>query len=151
MPAPSESLVRPQIGLIEVNTEPVHNALHSLMLIAKAAYLSGLGDWVLNTREALTAAELDNHHLVVEGLHYALYPQRHWPSFPAYLDYLQNMDPLLLRDRLLDGYFDLPCKRDQPSPYKSYEEVLRTPESYLDFLVGRFDPELVDEQLERQA
>ncbi len=151
MPAPAETLVRPQAGTIDVSIEPVHNLLHSLILISKAAYLSGLGEWVINTREALTPAELDNHRLVVEGLHYALFPQRHLPSFPAYLDYLEEMDPVALRDRLLDSYFDLACMRDEPGPYTTYEEVLRSPESYIDFLIGRFGPDIVDPDLERQA
>jgi DNA-binding transcriptional ArsR family regulator len=151
MPAPTASLVRPQIGTVEVSVDPVHNALHSLMSIVKAAHLSGLGDWVQNTRDALTTAELQNHRLVVEGLHYALYPQRDFPSFTAYVNHLENMDPVVLRDRLLDGYFDLPCMRDEPSPYKTYEEVLLSPENYLDFLLGRFGTEWVDPELEKQA
>lgn len=151
MPAPAETLVKPQTGAISVSIEPVHNALHSLMSLLKADQLSGLGEWVENTRAALTPAELENHRLVLEGLHYALYPQRHWPSFPAYIDHLENVDPVTLRDRLLDGYFDLPCMRDEPSPYKTYEEVLRSPEHYVDFLVGRFGPDHVDPELEKQA
>lgn len=151
MPAPTESLVRPQIALVEVGTEPVYNALHSLMLVHKAADVSGLSEWVQNTRDALTAGELANHRMVVEGLHYALYPQRRFNSFPDYVRHLQEMDPAQLRDRLLDGYFDLPCMRDEPSPYQTYEEVLQSPESYLDFLTGRFGAEIVDPQLERQA
>jgi len=151
MPAPTASLVRPQIATIEVSVDPVYNALHSLMSIIKAAHLSGLGDWVLNTRDALTTAEMQNHRLVVEGLHYALYPQRHFPSFPTYIDHLEKMDPFVLRDRLLDGYFNLSCMRDEPSPYSTYEEVLRSPESYLDFLINRFGSEHVDPDLERHA
>lgn len=151
MPAPAETVVRPQNSTIDVSIEPVHNVLHSMILISKAAYLSGLGEWVLNTREALTAAELNNHRLIVEGLHYALLPQRRLPSFPAYLDYLEEMDPVALRDQLLDSYFDLTCMRDEPGPYTTYEEVLRSPESYVDFLIGRFGAEIVDPELERQA
>jgi DNA-binding transcriptional ArsR family regulator len=151
MPAPAQTLVKPQTAAIEVRTEPVHNALHSLMSILKAEQLSGLGEWVENTRAALTPAELENHRLVVEGLHYALYPQRRWPDFPTFIDHLEAMDPLILRDRLLDGYFDMPCMRDEPSPYKTYEEVLRSPKSYIDFLIGRFGPEVVDPELEKQA
>jgi DNA-binding transcriptional ArsR family regulator len=151
MPAPAESIVRPSAAIIEVSTEPVHNALQSLFSIIKAAYLSGFSEWVQETRESLTPAELETNRLVVEGLHYALYPQRHFPDFPAYVDRLEEMDATRLRDRLLDGYFDLPCKRDKPSPYTTYEEVLRTAESYLDFLNGRFGPEHVDEELEKTA
>jgi DNA-binding transcriptional ArsR family regulator len=151
MPAPLEAVVKPQYGTIEIGVAPVHNALHSLMLIAKAEHLSGLGEWVTNTRDALTAAEFENHRLVVEGLHYALYPGRSWPSFPAYLDRLQTMDPVRLRDRLLDAYFDMPCMIDEPSAYHTYEEVLRSPENYVDFLTNRFGEEVVDPQLERQA
>jgi DNA-binding transcriptional ArsR family regulator len=151
MPAPAESIVRPPAAIFEVSVEPVHNALQSLFSIAKAAYLSGFSEWVQTTRETLTPAELQTNRLVIEGLHYALYPQRHFADFPAFVDRLEEMDAARLRDRLLDAYFDLPCMRDKPTPYTTYEEVLRTPENYLDFLNGRFGPEHVDEALEKTA
>jgi DNA-binding transcriptional ArsR family regulator len=151
MPAPALTIAKPQTGIVEVNIEPVHNALHSLMSILKAAHLSGLGEWVESTRAALTPDELETHRLVMEGLHYALYPQRQWSTFSAFIEHLQNMDPAALRMRLLDGYFTLPWMRDEPSPYQTFEEVLQSPESYIDFLTGRFGEEVVDPRLEKQA
>ena len=94
MPAPAETLVKPQDSTIEVSVEPVHNALQSLMIIQKAEHLSGLNDWVQITREAMTPAERENNRLVIEGLHYALYPQRQWSSFPDYIDHLESPDKL---------------------------------------------------------
>lgn len=151
MPAPSATLVRPESATITVSMEPVYSALNSLMLIAKSEHLSGLGEWIAATRAALTKAELDNHRMVMEGLHFALYPKQQWPSFPAYLDHLEEMDAIALRDRLLAAYFELPCAREEPSPYKSYEDILRSPESYVEFLTGRFGADHVDPEVERQA
>ena len=101
MPAPVEAVVRPQQNTIVVNLEPVHNALYSMLLIVRVDRLSGLGEWVTNTHDELTPAELANHRLVLEGLHYALIPRRSWPRFEAYLDWLEAMDPVALRDLLL--------------------------------------------------
>ena len=151
MPAPAEAVVRPQQNTVAISLDPVHSALYSLMLIVKVDRLSGLGEWVTNTYDDMTPSERANHRLVLEGLHYALFPRRDWPNFPAYLDRLETMDPVLLRDRLLESYFEMPCMRDEPSPYQTPEEVLHSPADYVNFLVGRFGTEIVDPDLERQA
>ncbi len=151
MPAPVEAVVRPQQNTIVVNLEPVHNALYSMLLIVRVDRLSGLGEWVTNTHDELTPAELANHRLVLEGLHYALIPRRSWPRFEAYLDWLEAMDPVALRDRLLEAYFEMPCKRDGPTPYQSVEQVLHSASDYADFLVCRFGEEFIDPDLEKQA
>jgi hypothetical protein len=151
MPAPAEVIVRPQQNMIAVNLEPVHNALYSLLLIVRVDQLSGLGEWVIKIRDTLTPTELATHRLVLEGLYYTLFPRRNWASFEAYLDRLETMDPVTLRDRLIDAYFEMPCKRDEPSPFQSIEQVLNNADDYVNFLTGRFGDEFIDPDLEKQA
>jgi len=141
----------PATASITAATEPANNALHSLTLIAKAEFLSGLADWVVETRAALSAAELQTNALVMIGFHYALFPERSWPTFPAYLSRLERMDPLLLRDRMLDTYLEMPCKTGDPTEYVTREQILSSADAYIDFLTRRFGAELVDEEMERQA
>ncbi|UCG23490.1 MAG: winged helix-turn-helix transcriptional regulator [Chloroflexota bacterium] len=151
MPAPAEVVVHPLQRTIAVSLLPVHNAIYSLTLIVKADRVSGLGQWVINTHDALTPAELENHRLVIEGFHFALFPRRDWPAFEAYLDRLESMDPGALRDRLLGAYFEMPDLRDDPTPYHSVEQVLRSPDDYVDFLIGRFGEEFIEPAIEKKA
>lgn len=151
MPAPTETLIRPTTSSVSAATEPVNNALHSLTLIAKADHLSGLGDWVMQTRAALSPAQWETHYLVMIGLHYALFPSRSWPSFPAYLDHLEAIDPVELRNRLIDAYLHMESSGLKPAPFTTREQVLRSADDYISFLSTRFGPDLVDEKMERQA
>lgn len=151
MPVPAKAIVLHQQNMFTVSLEPVHNALYSLLLIVRVDELSGLGQWVINTRDGLSPDELANHRLVLEGLYFALFPRRNWESFGAYLEGLETMNPASLRNRLLDSYFEMPCLRDEPSPIQSVEQVLRSADSYVDFLIGRFGEKYIDPDLEKQA
>ncbi|MDX1413518.1 MAG: metalloregulator ArsR/SmtB family transcription factor [Candidatus Promineifilaceae bacterium] len=151
MPAAVQTIIDPQTNIIEVALEPANNALHSLMLLIKAEKLTGLDPWVGRTIAALSATEYQTHRLVMLGLHYAVYPERSWSSFPAYLSHLENADPIYLRDRMLDMYLNMPCQGVETAQYETMEDVLRSAEDYLTFLTNRFGSELVDEELEKQA
>ena len=151
MPAPVQTIINPQTSIMEVALEPANNALHSLMLVVKSEHLSGLDPWVGRTVDALSEAEYQTHKLVMLGLHYAVYPERSWPSFLAYLNHLENMDPMHLRDRMLDQYLKMSCKREELPSYTNKQEVLRSAEDYVDFLSNRFGEDHVDVDLETQA
>jgi DNA-binding transcriptional ArsR family regulator len=151
MPTPAEVIVHPQQRTIEVSLEPVHSALYSLTLIVRADRVSGLDQWVINTRNALSATELEKHRLVIEGFHYTLFPQRDWSDFEDYLNRLGTMDPVTLRDGLLNAYFEMPVMRGEPSRYQSVEQVLASAGDYVDFLIGRFGEEFIDPEIEAEA
>jgi hypothetical protein len=44
------------------------------------------------------------------------------------------VDPVILRNRLLDGYFEFPCMREEPSSYQTYK-----PENILEVLESDFN------------
>ena len=94
----------PSAAAVSVALEPAQNALHSLVLLAKAEDISGLSDWVNSTASALTPTERRQHKLVTIGLHYAMLPEQSASSFPAYLDHLAARHPQALLDKMLAAY-----------------------------------------------
>jgi hypothetical protein len=95
---------------------------------------------------------------VVVGFYFALQPKQSWPSFTAYLDHLASLPAGAIREQLLDAYARIPprvdgvCQEMQEEPLPvDYEAVLHSADSYLAFLQERFDPDVVDEELERRA
>jgi ArsR family transcriptional regulator len=151
-------IVTPTTTLIDVALEPAHHVLHSLMLLAKSEHTSGFGEWVVHTAAALSAADRETIRLVTIGLHYATVPVQSWPSFPAYVDHLAAMEPLALRDKMLDTYSRiLPLSEEefqgmsaQPLPI-DVEALLADVDAYLAFLRERFDADHMDDALEAKA
>jgi DNA-binding transcriptional ArsR family regulator len=151
-------IIPPATTLIDVALEPAHNVLHSLMLLAQSEYTSGFGEWVVRTAAALSPDERETLSLVVIGLHYATVPEDSWPSFPAYVDHLAAMEPLALRDKLLDTYScirplsEQECQgmSAQPLPIDR-EAILANVDAYLAFLRERFDADHMDDALEAKA
>ena len=147
MPAPATEIVRkPQLARIAVALEPVHHFINSLSLLIHSEHLSGYAEWVTQTAVALTPHQLHMNKLVLEGLHYAVVPNRSWSTVEAYLANLAAHDPVTLRDRLLDAY-----EHKQPGTSMNRADILASADAYLDYLYGRFPKESVDEVVEREA
>lgn len=151
-------IVQPETEPIVVALEPAHNAVHSLLMVAEAEHLSGLGEWVVRTAEAMTLQERRQHELVILGFFHAILPGERWRSFPAYLEHLAASNPTDLRDRMLAEYArfapkaaDSECGDLQEAPPVDFGEVLKDAGSYLDFLRARFSADRIDEELETQA
>jgi DNA-binding transcriptional ArsR family regulator len=159
MPGPGEDyLVKPDVAPVTVKLEPAHNAINSLLLLREAGDLSGLDDWVTRTAALLTPEERATNDLVMIGLHYAVMPKNSWPSFPAYCDHLSGLDPVDLRDKMLEVYTRVPLLEgdqcgptgDQVVPLDA-DSVLRDVDAYLAFLRQRFPAGCLDEELEARA
>ncbi len=75
---------------------PVHNTLSSLILLNER--LPGFGEWVSQTVEALPQDVLQTNELVASAASLFLDDQP-WPSFSAFIDYLETLDPQEMRDR----------------------------------------------------
>ena len=157
MPSPVQDLISPTTTTtIGIGLEPTYNAIQSLMLITseKSKKMGGLPEWVTQTQEALSKEELNTHNLVMIGFYYTVLPEKSWSSFPTYLDHLASVDPLALRDKLVNAYFNLSClqRKDgsEPTPLDK-EAVLVSVEAYLDFLGECFGSDHIDIKLETQA
>ena len=150
-------IVIPDAAPVTVALEPAQSALHSLLLLLRAESISGFSDWVTRTASALTPQERRRHELVILGLHYAVLPEKSWPSFPAYIDHLTSCNPIALRDKMLTTYSRFaPVLEGGKNHYGEpqmidWDEVLKDADSYLEFLSERFCEDALDEELEREA
>ena len=151
MPAPNSTFaLSPTQAMVSVALEPVHNVLNSMTLLNKVSDMSGYGEWIAQTAASLPSQLLYNNLLVLEGLHYAVIPNRSWPSFPAYLEHLNEVDPIRLRDAILDAYSSIPCKGED-IPLAHPIDMLTTLGTFLDYLQARFTPDHINLQIESEA
>ena len=162
MPPIDDFISAPPQARTAVQVEPAHNAIHSLIMLTRADKLSGLGDWVYATVAKMTPKEREQNMLVMWGLHYAVAPQQSWPSFPAYIKYLDELEPGELRDKLMYAYAGIPVKPEQDADEEwcdtiidpttvDIEAALVSMETYLDFLRARFEEESIYEDIEALA
>jgi DNA-binding transcriptional ArsR family regulator len=143
MPQLDQDFIRlPQSVKVSFALEPVRNVLNSLCLINWVEDLSGLDAWVTRTAAALTPEQLHTNRVVCEGLHYASYPDKAWPDFPAYLDALAVQDPLVLRDQLLRAYARIGQKaardRGDTTPLPGQQALLASLDTFLTYLEANF-------------
>lgn len=153
MPGPvQEFITPPAIANISIEMEPAQNLVHDLLLIARAGEISGLSEWVYQTANSLTAEEARVHRLVAYGLYYSILPRESWPSYLAYVDHLAAMDPVALRDKMLNVYVQLEHRApDTEGPLMDLPEALASVENYLTFLRQRFGAEKVFPEIETEA
>ena len=151
MPAPDSTFaLSPPQAVVTVALEPVHNILNSMILLNKAGDTSGYGEWVTKTAVSLSPELAHNNLLVLEGLHYAVIPKRSWPSFPAYLTHLAEVDPTSLRDAILSAYSNITCEGEE-MPLSHPTDMLATLGTFLDYLQARFSPDHINLQIESEA
>ena len=159
MPIPLQELIaQPSAARIQVELEPVYNALHSLLLVSKSDHYTGLDEWVTRTSLAMNPEERQRHKLVMEGLHYAILPSESLPSFPAYLEHLGKTEPVALRDRMLEAYVRHTTGTTTAEAKSWYDwteteqqAVLSSVEKYLAFLNEHFEPGSLDIDVESRA
>jgi DNA-binding transcriptional ArsR family regulator len=159
MPAPEPDLiVAPPIAPVSIALEPAHNALNSLYLFCRIDKLSGLDEWVTRTFAALTPEQRHTNRLVMFGLHYAVVPDRSWPSFPAYVDHLAARDPLIFRNQLFGAYAQIRkeghCPLPDPTAAPTSIDVpylLGNVDAFIQFLYERFPEEVVEPDIETEA
>lgn len=152
MPAPDQQfLSRPQTTKLHVALEPAINGFNSLILLNWVDHMSGLDAWVEDTARKLSDEQRRRNRVVLEGLYFAVKPQRRWSSFPAYVDALAAEDPYDWRARLLDAYATMPCLEEDGTDDPDRAELLADVDIFLDYLRRRFSDEHVDEATERRA
>jgi len=149
----SELILTPEKKGIRVAIEPAVNALGSLIFLSRVDDYSGLDPWVVKTAASLDQELLQANLVVMQGLFYAWEPDRSWPSFMSFVDHLEATDPLVLRDRVLDTYTELPCKKEKETELTpiSKDELLADFTTFITYLRSKFGEEHVDETIEEEA
>jgi DNA-binding transcriptional ArsR family regulator len=153
-PMPDPGFIKaPEKTAVQFAVEPAINVFNSLMSIFKAEHVDGLARPITQIAAALPPERAHTHRVVMSGLYYAVEPDRGWPSFPAYLDYMGTVDPARLRDRLLARYIS-PLFGEEgvdtsnpPAP----AALLASVDVFLDFLHSRLPTHGIDEAVESQA
>src|SRR5690348_8166831 len=145
MPAPSSRTLQPP-ARFRVALEPAISCLDSLMLLNSIPEVSGLGEWVVYTAEALPPEIARMNRLVFQGLYFALLPDGHWPDFPAYIADLAARDPEALRNRLLGAITER--GGEQPG---EWAYLLASEDNYLAYLRERFPNSTIDDEIETEA
>ena len=97
----------------------------------------------------MSKKERENHMLALIGFFFALLPDEGQITFPAYLNQLEKTEATALRDKMLNVYANLWQKENTPDV--NWDQVLASPDSYIEFLRTRFGDEYVDVKLEKQA
>jgi ArsR family transcriptional regulator len=143
----------PERTAVKFAAAPAINTFNSLMSLFKAEHVEGLARSITQMAAALPPERMHTHRVVMSGLYYAVEPDHAWPSFPAYLDHMETVDPAKLRDRLLARYIS-PLFADEgvdtsnpPTP----AALLASVDVFLDFLHSRLPTKGIDEAVESQA
>jgi ArsR family transcriptional regulator len=149
----SELILTSEKTQIRVAIEPAVNALGSLIFLSRVDDYSGLDPWVVKTSASLDQELLWANLVVMQGLFYAWEPDKSWSSFMSFVDHLEATDPLALRDRVLDTYTELPCKKDAATEVDpiSKDELLSDLATFIAYLRSKFGDEHVDETIEEEA
>ena len=149
----SELILNPAKTGVQVAIEPAVNALGSLLFLSRVKTFSGLDPWIVKTAESLNRELLQVNQVVMQGLFYAWTPERSWHSFISYVDHLEASDPLALRDRILETYLDLPCRKEKETEIASLskDELLSDFDTFIAYLQSKFGEDHVDEVIEKEA
>ncbi len=137
-----------------VSMEPVHNILHSLMLLEASEEVFGLNDWVNRTLSVMSPEELQTNKIVMHGFFFAIRPPRRFDSFTEYLEVLKNIDPQELQDRQLNGLKEMnECEECETPPTIAYDRewLLTSVDNYLAFIEDRFGKNKVKTDIEKAA
>jgi len=149
MPPLPVALEKAAPKVVEVTLNAPQNVLTSMMLLTKDEDEPGIHEWIGKTRKSMTKKERDDHSLALIGFYFALLPEDGNITFPAYLNDLERTDPVELRDKMLNAYSKL--LRDDNTTEVNWDEVLVSPQTYIDFLLTRFAGEHVIVEIETRA
>lgn len=125
-----EFIAPPKIATITFSLEPAYNTVASLQLICED--LSGFSEWVHQTVSDLSPEKLIANSLVCGSVPIFL-EGKQWTSFEAWMDYLETLDPVEMRDREVALFLEKVEKHrsDEQDPVPSQEELLADRELFL--------------------
>lgn len=151
MPSP-ETIVLPELSTVEIRLAPAQIFFNSMLLLVRGEELSGMNPWVYETAAKLSEQEMQDHELVIIGLHYAATPKRFWKDVPSFLDHLEKTDPVKLRDQVLDFYLNVnTCLEAENRIEATRESLLADIDFFLEYITVKFGAKEVIPEVERAA
>jgi DNA-binding transcriptional ArsR family regulator len=124
-----EFIAPPKVATISFSLEPAYNTVASLQLICED--LSGFSGWVHQTVSDLSPEKQLVNSLVCGSVPIFL-EGKEWLSFEAWLDHLETLDPVEMRDREVALFLEKVEKhRSDKDPLPSAEELLADRELFL--------------------
>lgn len=141
---PKQDLIlAPTTIKVSIALEPVRNLINSLLLLNVTATRSGLGEWINETAEALSADRRRKNHLIGTFFNLLEPPSATPLDFEQYLGYLEAQDPLQLRDRHFNAIYNerpnAPVVDVLLADQAAYLEVMKT---FFDGDKAEFQPDL---------
>lgn len=151
MPNP-DAIVLPKVTTVEIRLDPAQVFINSMMLLVENEELSGLNPWVYETAAALSEEKMQEHKLVIVGLYYAVLPNRLWKTIPAYLDHLGKINPVELRNQVLDFYLNIKnCPEAENHIEADVESLLANADFFLKYITNKFGEDRVMVETELAA
>jgi DNA-binding transcriptional ArsR family regulator len=151
MPSP-DAIVLPEVTTVAIRLDPVQTIINSMVLLIRSEDLSGLNSWIYETAAAMAPELVEQHNLVIIGLHHSVLPTRLWKDFPSFLAHLEKSDPIALRDKMLDYYLDHDyCEEDDQKLDATRETLLKDEAFFLDYLRNKFGSKNVIPEIETKA
>jgi DNA-binding transcriptional ArsR family regulator len=142
----------PEVMTVDIQLDQVQTFINSMLLLVQSEEYSGLNPWIYETVGALTPEQKADHDLVVIGVHQAILPTRYWKDVPTFLANLESVDPVALRDKVLDAYISFPpCDEVKEVLEADKESLLADVDFFLKFLNNRFGDKHIDTEIETKA
>jgi len=123
-----EFIAPPKVATISFSLEPAYNTVASLHLICEG--LSGFSEWVQQTTSELSP---EKRLVNVCGSVPIFLEGKQWPSFEAWMDHLDTLDPTAMRDREVALFLEKVEMHwsDEQDPVPSAEEFLADRELFI--------------------
>jgi len=112
-------ILAPPTVKVDFQLLPVDGVSNSLMIMRQAHELSGLGDWVVQTWDALSDDRRRKHLMVFDVLYAGVEYEYNPPDYPSYLAFIKEQDPDVTLKRILDRlqgkceYYDIQITKDE--------------------------------------
>lgn len=101
-----EFILAPATVTVDFTVLPVDGALNSILILNQAEELSGLGEWVMRTWQALSPEHRRFNMLIGEGLLTGFDCEDCAADFPSYIQTLASRDATTARDGVLKMYLE---------------------------------------------
>lgn len=112
--ADQEFILAPPTVTVKFGLEQVKNTMNSISLLSQVVDRSGFGTWVEETQAALSEEQRTKNFMVMKVFYKATYSDAYHEAttFEEYLERIANLDPLEVRDDVVNGLVEKCCEEE---------------------------------------